>query len=82
MTGLSLSTICRLLRKGSLPKFQPGGKRTAVRVPIDALTNLTQAPSPEDKPSPADHAADPQPPTPRKGPQPKWESMYETPNPN
>jgi hypothetical protein len=82
MTGLSYATISRRLEDGSLPKFQPGGENTAVRVPIDALTKLTPPRPPEDKPLPAEHAVDPQPRTPRKGPQPKWESMYETPNPN
>lgn len=35
--GLSLATVRRRIREGSLPVFQPGGKRTAVRIPRSAL---------------------------------------------
>ena len=36
-TGLSLATVRRRINDGTLPVFQPGGKRTAVRIPQSAL---------------------------------------------
>jgi excisionase family DNA binding protein len=35
--GLSLATVRRRIRDGSLPTYQPGGPRTAIRVPASAL---------------------------------------------
>ncbi len=35
---LSLATVRRRISDGSLPVFQPGGKRTAMRIPRSALT--------------------------------------------
>ncbi len=39
--GCSLSTIHRLLKRGQLPKYQPGGKGSLVLIPIDALSQLS-----------------------------------------
>lgn len=38
ITRLSLSTVRRRIRDGSLPVHQPGGRRTAIRIPRSALT--------------------------------------------
>jgi hypothetical protein len=40
-TGLSLSTIDRLLAKKKLAKDQPGGKGTRVLIPIGAIASAT-----------------------------------------
>jgi excisionase family DNA binding protein len=37
LTGLSLSTVTRLLAKKKIPKLQPGGKGTRVLIPRDAV---------------------------------------------
>ena len=37
LSGLSISTVRRRLRDGSLPIVQPGGPRTRVLVPADVL---------------------------------------------
>jgi excisionase family DNA binding protein len=36
-SGFGESTIWRYLRKGKLPKYQPGGARCRVAIPEDAL---------------------------------------------
>ena len=41
VTGLSLSTVHRLLEKKQLPKDQPGGKGTRILIPIHALAVAT-----------------------------------------
>src|ERR1700676_619988 len=49
-TGLSLSTLRRLVKAGRLPFFQPGGPRTRIIFPADvierALRSLTVSPLP------------------------------------
>jgi excisionase family DNA binding protein len=69
LTGLSLSTVHRRIRDKSLPVWQPGGRRTAVRIHRSALTTSHQPPDPSavEAPSPAEAA-----PSPRCGPQPRW----------
>ena len=37
LSGLSLSTVSRYLKRGLLPKLQPGGPRCRVLIPCDAL---------------------------------------------
>src|SRR4051794_8036102 len=37
LSGLSLATVHRYLRKGKLPHRQPGGRRTRILIPVDAL---------------------------------------------
>jgi len=39
-SGLSLATIHRYLKKGRLPFHQPGGPRSRILIPIDALLAL------------------------------------------
>jgi hypothetical protein len=36
-TGFSMATVRRRLAKNQLPKFQPGGKRSRILIPLDAL---------------------------------------------
>jgi excisionase family DNA binding protein len=69
IAGLSLSTVRRRMADGSLPVWQPGGRRTAVRIHRSALTTSHQPPDPSvvAAPSPAEA-----PPSPRCGPQPRW----------
>jgi len=40
LSQLSMSTIRRRLRDGSIPFSQPGGKRTKILIPQKALTEL------------------------------------------
>lgn len=37
-SGLSLITVRRYLAEGKLPKYQPGGKRCRVMIPVSALS--------------------------------------------
>src|SRR5947209_8719227 len=41
-TGISVSTLQRLRRKGAIPCFQPGGPRTRVVFPPDAIEQADQ----------------------------------------
>jgi hypothetical protein len=73
LTGLSVSTLKRRKRDGSLFYFQPGGPRSRVLIPRDAIERVLSQPKlavnvPE-KPSPAHLNTK----TPRlPGPLPKW----------
>jgi hypothetical protein len=76
-SGLSLATIYRRVRDRSLPSAQPGGPRTQVLIPIDALRPAARPTESEPRPSasavptgPAN--AEPIPPVPLPGPAPKW----------
>jgi hypothetical protein len=53
-TGFSLATVHRRLAKNQLPKFQPGGKRTRILIPLDAFSGN----QPEATQPPADQRAD------------------------
>jgi hypothetical protein len=66
-TGLSVSTLRRLWRQRRIPGFQPGGPRTRVVFPPDAIERAARA----DPPPPADVAPGPAGAPPR-GPRPKW----------
>ncbi len=39
LSGFSLATIRRRIADGTLPFLQPGGKRTAVRIPRSVLSS-------------------------------------------
>jgi hypothetical protein len=78
ITGLSLSTVHRRLKRNQIPKFQPGGPGSRVLIPVDEMPLLP----PEKKCSASDTPpAAPQgsptasvaevPPRPR-GPKPRW----------
>ncbi len=71
ITGLSLSTLQRLCRKGALPFFQPGGPRTRKVFSPDAIEQARQAQ--RVAPSQIPHRDGPESiqDTPR-GPRPKW----------
>ncbi|MCA9179346.1 MAG: helix-turn-helix domain-containing protein [Planctomycetales bacterium] len=75
VSGLSVSTVHRYLAGGHLPKFQPGGKRCRILIPLTALEQFQNATSiqREQQPAPSDDAA-PQPDNRSlsKGPKPKW----------
>jgi excisionase family DNA binding protein len=43
LSGLSLSTVRRLLASGLLPFVQPGGKRCRILIPRSALESLTDS---------------------------------------
>jgi hypothetical protein len=72
-SGLSVSSITRLKNAGRIPFFQPGGKRSRVVFPIDAIeaaTSPATPPLPETKP--------PRPsPDRRKGPTPQWKKRLD-----
>lgn len=49
LASVSLATVRRRVQDGSLPAWQPGGHRTAVRIPVAALT-MASTPSATDTP--------------------------------
>jgi excisionase family DNA binding protein len=70
-TGMSVSTLGRLKKRGLLPFFQPGGPRSRVLFPADAVERtFLYGRKPEDS-SGVDDAADDET-APRRGPRPKW----------
>lgn len=79
LSGLSLATVHRYLKSGKLPFWQPGGHRTRILIPVDALEAL---PGGAAGMGPAGHsrAAQGSPPistttekpAPLPGPRPKW----------
>jgi excisionase family DNA binding protein len=77
LCGLSVETVRRRLRDGGLPRVQPGGPRTRLLIPADALDRALTAASasgrPDTGPGP-DTAPQPPPtsPAPLPGPAPKW----------
>ncbi len=78
-TGYSDSTIRRKLKNGSLPMFQPGGKRTKILIPKSVLLPPTQTHPAGNAPVniPFKDAFRPpissSPPSKRRGPKPRWE---------
>lgn len=69
LSGLSPKTIRRRLDDGSLPKFQPGGPRTRVTIPLAAL----QAVAPEcGAERPQELRQNSQSPSIPAGPRPQW----------
>ena len=78
LSGLSPSTVGRYLKRGLLPKVQPGGPRCRVLIPRDALNTYRQDPeSLETEPSGTDPeapsaSAPPAMPVRLSGPAPRW----------
>jgi len=75
-SGLSASTVRRWIKRGVLPHAQPGGKRSRVLIPADALDRLSHAevvsPTPTVQP-----LIEVQPPAPqRRGPTPRWQRSF------
>lgn len=66
-TGVSVSTIRRLWRRRHIRGFQPGGPRTRVVFPLDALEQVVRAGQPAISDGPADPTDRPE-----RGPRPKW----------
>ncbi len=80
LSGLSLPTIRRYLAAGKLPKFQPGGDRCRIGIPIAALQNLDPAPSEADSDEKAEKSEKPTKSAPlagprRYGPRPRWQTQ-------
>jgi hypothetical protein len=68
-SGLSVVTVRRRVRDRSLPAVQPGGPRTRVLIPVDALVPVrVDAPADLAEPKPPL----PTTPAPLPGPAPKW----------
>jgi len=70
MTGLSASTVRRLIRDRKLDTFQPGGPRSRVLIPRDAIDRFASAPAASTAPlseSPATPASGR-----LSGPAPRW----------
>ena len=57
-TGVSISTINRLKKRGKIPFYQPGGKRTRVLFPPDAIKGAVSFQTPIDATSPASGPSD------------------------
>ena len=79
MLSLSESTVWRRIKDGSFPKYQPGGRGTAMRLPIEALTMKKQQPVPEPKETTPPPTKGP---APRKGPRPRWKHIRDIANQN
>lgn len=71
--GLSVSTIRRRIADGTLSVFQPGGERTAIRVPLAALEHVTDVKPNEAEHDTAESTSKPK----RKGPPPKWQALFD-----
>jgi hypothetical protein len=79
-SGISLSTVWRLLAKGLLPKLQPGGPGCRVLIPITALQVSSVPPPPPPAVTPPDATSvseasslENKPPRSRqRGPRPRW----------
>ena len=59
-TGLSETTVRRYLKKGLLPRYQPGGRRSRVLIPAAALTETREkesAPTGSNSPPPTKEIA-------------------------
>jgi hypothetical protein len=69
-TGISISTLQRPRRKGLLPSYQPGGARTRIVFPADAIEQATRASQAATQRG-QDGAAVPQGPT--RGPRLRWQ---------
>jgi excisionase family DNA binding protein len=71
-TGLSVSTLRRLQRKGQLPFFQPGGPGTRVVYPLDAIEQAAQPDQASNHARTSNLASSAGEASPRRGPRPKW----------
>lgn len=78
ITGLSLSTVHRRLKRNQIPKFQPGGPGSRVLIPVNGTPPLPpekersagDTPPAAPQGSPTASVAE-EPPRPR-GPKPRW----------
>src|SRR4051812_3326483 len=77
-SGLSVSTIRRRLAGGTLRSVQPGGPRTRILIPCDALDETaSRQPAPDAPPqAPADQQPEPVHAPRRPGPRPRWLREY------
>jgi len=57
-TRVSMSTINRLKRRGRIPFYQPGGKRTRVLFPLNAIEGVISSQTPADARLPASGPVD------------------------
>lgn len=73
MTGISETTIRRLVKAGSLTSSQPGGARSRILIRADALENSPAPPSfPDNSTVLSDSKSENSAPK-SKGPRPKWQ---------
>lgn len=75
-SGLSLATVHRYLKKGKLPFYQPGGPRTRILIPTDAVESVSRSATQGGRAAapataqPSSTSADRRAPLP--GPRPRW----------
>jgi len=80
-TTLSLATVRRRLKDGSIPSIQPGGSRTKILIPVSALTEppllqSTRSTGLNSSPLPDASSSNPQSqPQARRGPRPHWKRL-------
>jgi hypothetical protein len=77
ISGLSLATVHRYLKKGKLPFRQPGGPRGRILIPVDALQSVPAGATGAGSDRGATAAREPSPdaaerPAALPGPRPKW----------
>jgi hypothetical protein len=70
LTTLSVSTLRRLYKRGLIVGFQPGGPRTRIVFPSDALEQLARTMAGTAIPTPCNPSESTK--TPQRGPRPKW----------
>jgi excisionase family DNA binding protein len=72
--GLSDKTLRRRIREGSLPYFQPGGPKTKILIPADALHQRADIPlsGREITPNQAEPFNEQEPRPALPGPKPRW----------
>jgi len=82
LSGLSLATVHRYVKDGKLPFCQPGGHRTRILIPADALDALSggaastgPAGTTSAAKASANTATPGEKPAPLPGPRPKWTRM-------
>jgi hypothetical protein len=72
-TTLSISTLRRLFKRGLLVGYQPGGPRSRIIFPIDAIEKAPKAATVESKSVPGESS--PPSANSKRGPRPKWMDM-------
>jgi excisionase family DNA binding protein len=71
-TGLSVSTIRRRVKDGTIPFLQPGGRRSRIVFPPDIVERLIQITSQKSTNTEPIAVIPPEKPQ-RRGPRPKWQ---------
>ncbi len=72
LSGLSLSTVHRYLKSGRIPFEQPGGPRSRILIPVNALQQRPSSHDSAEEPSADAPLTSQSNQRPSSGPQPRW----------